>query len=198
MKKVLLISANRMKKPYPVYPLGLDYVVGVLNARYETKILDVNELSSLEKLGEQVRSYTPDYIGLSIRNIDNTDTINSKGFLSDYQQLVDVIRRNSQAPLILGGSGYTVFPLEFIHALDADYGIAGEGERFPELLAALEDKTDVTAISGIVTRQSTSVAYRAWDGSMHRTFDPESTHTKYYLSYGGMLNLQTKRGCPFR
>ena len=82
MKKVLLISANRMKKPYPVYPLGLDYVVGVLNARYETKILDVNELSSLEKLGEQVRSYTPDYIGLSIRNIDNTDTINSKGFLS--------------------------------------------------------------------------------------------------------------------
>lgn len=33
---------------------------------------------------------------------------------------------------------------------------------------------------------------------MHRTFDPESTHTKYYLSYGGMLNLQTKRGCPFR
>ncbi len=110
MKKVLLISANRMKKPYPVYPLGLDYVVGVLNARYETKILDVNELSSLEKLGEQVRSYTPDYIGLSIRNIDNTDTINSKGFLSDYQQLVDVIRRNSQAPLILGAAAIRFSP----------------------------------------------------------------------------------------
>lgn len=198
MKRVLLISANMMKKPYPVYPLGLDYVVGILNPRYETKVLDMNEFSSLEKLGEQVRQYAPDYIGLSIRNIDNTDTMNSRGFLSDYQHLVDVIRRNSQAPLILGGSGYTVFPLEFIRSLDADYGIAGEGERFPALLAALEDKADVTTIPGIVTRQSTSVAYRAWDGSMHRTFDPDSTHTKYYLSYGGMLNLQTKRGCPFR
>jgi radical SAM superfamily enzyme YgiQ (UPF0313 family) len=198
MKKVLLISANRMKKPYPVYPLGLDYVAGVLNSRYETKILDMNEFASLEKLGELLRCYTPDYIGLSIRNIDNTDTINSKGFLSEYQQLVDVIRCNSQALLILGGSGYTVFPLEFIQALDADYGIAGEGERFPALLAALENHSDITTIPGIITRQSTSVDYGAWDGSMNRTFDPDSTHTKYYLSYGGMLNLQTKRGCPFR
>ena len=198
MKRVLLISANMMKKPYQVYPLGLDYVVGVLNSRYETKILDMNEFSSLEKLGEQVHSYAPDYIGLSIRNIDNTDTINSKGFLSDYQHLVNVIRRNSQAPLILGGSGYTVFPLEFIRALDADYGIAGEGERFPVLLAALEDKTDITTIPGIVTKQSASVDYEAWNGGMHRTFNPDSAHTKYYLSYGGMLNLQTKRGCPFK
>ncbi len=38
-------------------------------------------LHRLEALGEQVREYAPDYIGLSIRNIDNTDTINSRGFL---------------------------------------------------------------------------------------------------------------------
>ena len=135
MKKVLLISANMMKKPYPVYPLGLDYVAGALNSRYETKILDMNDFPCLESLGEQVRKYGPDYIGLSIRNIDNTDTINSRGFLSDYQELVGMLRKNSKATLILGGSGYTIFPVEFIHALDADYGIAGEGERFPVLLA---------------------------------------------------------------
>jgi radical SAM superfamily enzyme YgiQ (UPF0313 family) len=198
MKKVLLISANMMKKPYPVYPLGLDYVAGALNSRYETQILDMNDFSCLESLGEQVRKYGPDYIGLSIRNIDNTDTINSRGFLSDYQELVGMLRQNSQATIILGGSGYTIFPIEFIHALDADYGIAGEGERFPALLHALENKTDVTAIPGIVTRLSPSVDYRAWDGEMQRTFDPDAAHMQYYLSYGGMLNLQTKRGCPFR
>ncbi len=197
MKKVLLISANMMKKPYAVYPLGIDYVAGALHSRYETKILDMNEFASLEKMGEQIREYAPDYIGLSIRNIDNTDTINSRGFLSDYQDLVGMIRQNSEAMLILGGSGYTIFPVEFVHALDADYGIAGEGERFPALLHALDHDADVTAIPGIVTRQTASVAYRAWDGEMRRTFDPEASHTKYYLSYGGMLNLQTKRGCPF-
>ena len=197
MKKVLLISANMMKKPYPVYPLGLDYVAGALNSGYETKILDMNDFSSLEALGEQVREHAPDYIGLSIRNIDNTDTINSRGFLSDYQDLVGTIRQNSQATLILGGSGYTIFPVEFIQALNADYGIAGEGERFPALLHALDHQTDVTAIPGVVTRHSSSVAYRAWDGEMHRTFDPDAAHTNYYRSYGGMLNLQTKRGCPY-
>ena len=198
MKKVLLISANMMKKPYPVYPLGLDYVAGALNSRYETQILDMNDFSCLESLGEQVRKYGPDYIGLSIRNIDNTDPINSRGFLSDYQELVGMLRQNSKATIILGGSGYTIFPVEFIRALDADYGIAGEGERFPELLHALENKTDVTAIPGIVTRLSSAVDYQAWDGEMQRTFDPDAAHMKYYLSYGGMLNLQTKRGCPFR
>lgn len=197
MKKVLLISANMMKKPYAVYPLGLDYVAGALNSRYETKILDMNEFESLEMLGEQIREYAPDYIGLSIRNIDNTDTINSRGFLSDYQDLVGVIRLNSKATLILGGSGYTIFPVEFIQALEGDYGIAGEGERFPALLHALENKNDVTSIPGVVTRQTTSVDYRAWDGEMDRVYDPEAMHNKYYLSYGGMLNLQTKRGCPF-
>lgn len=198
MKKVLLISANMMKIPYPVYPLGLDYVAGALNPRYRTKILDMNDFKSLEILGQQVCDYDPDYIGLSIRNIDNTDTINSRGFLSDYQDLVGKIRQNSKALLILGGSGYTIFPLEFFRALQADYGLAGEGERFADLLFALENKTDLAAIPGIITKETSSVTYRAWDGELKRDFDPQAAHTKYYLSYGGMLNLQTKRGCPFR
>ena len=187
-----------MKKPYPVYPLGLDYVAGALHSRYETEILDMNEFPSPEILGEHIRKYAPDYIGLSIRNIDNTDSINSRGFLSDYQDLVGIIRQNSQATLILGGSGYTIFPVEFIRALGADYGIAGEGERLAALLDALENKADVTAIPGVVTSQTSSIAYQAWDGGRHRAFAPDASHVKYYQSYGGMLNLQTKRGCPFR
>ena len=31
--KVLLISANTLKEPYPVYPLGLDYVAGAIAER---------------------------------------------------------------------------------------------------------------------------------------------------------------------
>jgi len=197
MKKVLLISANMMKKPYPVYPLGLDYVAGSLKPRFETRILDMNNFSTLEALGEQIRQYSPDYIGLSIRNIDNTDTINSRGFLADYQDLAGIIRKNSGAPLILGGSGYTIFPVEFLQALNADYGIAGEGERFPLLLDALEGGSDISSLSGIVSKSTQTVDYRAWDGHMIRLFDPDAPHTQYYLSYGGMLNLQTKRGCPF-
>ena len=198
MKKVLLISANRMKKPYPVYPLGLDYVAGALKPRYQTKILDMNFCPSLDMLGVQVREYEPDYIGFSIRNIDNTDLMSPRGFLSDYQDMIGIIRMQSKAPLILGGSGYTVFPLEFFRALGADFGVAGEGERLSLLLDTLEQKGNAASIPGVITSETSSVRYLPWKGELHRVFDPDAEYTKFYISYGGMLNLQTKRGCPFR
>jgi radical SAM superfamily enzyme YgiQ (UPF0313 family) len=198
MMKVLLISANTLRVPYPVYPLGLDYVAGSLDSRYQTKIVDLNEFNDLEELGMVIREFLPDFVGVSIRNIDNLDTINSRGFLAEYQNLVRRIRKNSRALLILGGSGFTVFPVEFLHALDADYGIAGEGERLPLLLEALQKNADVKSIPGIVTKETSVITYEPWDSPINRSFNPASSHTKFYLSYGGMLNLQTKRGCPFR
>ncbi len=196
--KILLISANTLKMPYPVYPLGLDYVAGALGSGYQTKIVDLNEFDNLDKLAVLIQEFLPDVVGLSIRNIDNTDTINSHGFLEDYQKLTRLIRENSKALLILGGSGFTVFPMEFMQALGADYGIAGEGERLPLLLEALENNKDVEKMPGIVTRKTAHVSYEPWNSTIERRFDSLSSHTHFYLSYGGMLNLQTKRGCPFR
>jgi radical SAM superfamily enzyme YgiQ (UPF0313 family) len=198
MMKILLISANTLRVPYPVYPLGLDYVAGSLDSRYSTRIVDLNEFNDLEELGVIIREFSPDFVGVSIRNIDNTDTINSRGFLAEYQNLVRQIRKNSEAKLILGGSGFTIFPVEFLHALDADYGIAGEGERLPLLLEALEKNKDVKAIPGIMTKETVHISYEPWSSAIKRNFDPTSSHIQFYLAYGGMLNLQTKRGCPFQ
>ena len=195
--KVLLISANTLRIPYPVYPLGLDYVAGSLDSRHQTKIVDLNDFTSSDELGTLIREFSPDFVGVSIRNIDNTDVINCRGFLPEYQKLIHQIRINSTARIILGGSGFTVFPVEFMQALDADYGIAGEGERLSLLLDALEKNADVKSIPGIVTKDTTGIAYEPWDGAIKRRFDPESSPAQFYLSYGGMLNLQTKRGCPF-
>ncbi|MEI6608634.1 MAG: lipid biosynthesis B12-binding/radical SAM protein [Deltaproteobacteria bacterium] len=196
--KVLLISANTLRMPYAVYPLGLDYVAGSLDSRYSTKIVDLNTIANLDDLGAIIREFSPDFVGISIRNVDNTDTINCRVFLSDYSNIVGQIRKNSQARIILGGSGYTVFPVEYLQALDADYGIAGEGERLPLLLDALGKNESVESIPGIVTKDTVTVTFDPWGSAVQRRFDPLSLHTGFYLSYGGMLNLQTKRGCPFR
>jgi radical SAM superfamily enzyme YgiQ (UPF0313 family) len=85
-----------------------------------------------------------------------------------------------------------------MQALDADYGIAGEGEKLPLLLQALENNTDVQSLPGIVTKETTRVVYEPWEKEIKRRFDPLNSHTNFYLAKGGMLNLQTKRGCPFR
>jgi len=46
--RVLLISPNRLRFPYPVYPVGLDYVAGALAARHEVRILDLCPLADDE------------------------------------------------------------------------------------------------------------------------------------------------------
>ena len=197
MTKVLLISANTLRIPYPVYPLGLDYVAGCLDSRYQTKIVDLNDYSNPENLTAMIREFSPDFAGVSIRNIDNTDVLNCRSFLPEYQNLVSQIRKNSRARIILGGSGFTIFPVEFMQALDADYGIVGEGERLSLLLEALEKNEDVETLPGILTKGKTEIVYEPFDGTIRRWFDPASPHNRFYLAYGGMLNLQTKRGCPF-
>ena len=196
--KILLVSANTLKIPYPVYPLGIDYVAGALDSRYHVKKADMNEFGSLSELGAAVKDFSPDFAGVSIRNIDNTDTINSRDFLTEYKSLVHQIRENSTARIILGGSGFTVFPLEFMQALDADYGIVGEGEKLPLLLQALENNADVQSLPGIVTKETARIVYEPWGNEIKRRFDPDSSQTRFYPAKGGMLNLQTKRGCPYR
>jgi len=195
--KILFISANTLKMPYPVYPVGLDYVAGSLDSQYQSKIVDLNEFATLTELEEVIVEFTPDFIGISIRNIDNTDTTNCRAFLEEYKNLVRQIRKKSTARIILGGSGFTIFPIEFMQALDADYGIVGEGERLPLLLQALEKKTDVRNLPGVVVKETTDIVYGPYECETKRSFNPDSSHTKFYLSKGGMLNLQTKRGCPF-
>ncbi len=196
--KVLLISANRIADPYPVYPLGLDYVAGALSPEHSVKVLDLNLAEIHARLDDRVRAFQPDIIGLSLRNVDNTDAFDPIGYIDDYQALAQRIRGLSRAPIVLGGSAFTIFPDVFMQRLGADYGIVGEGERLADLLNAIENDRHPDGVSGVVTRRSTAPTAAPWKGDFLRRFDPRGDHVDYYLKNGGMLNLQTKRGCPFK
>jgi radical SAM superfamily enzyme YgiQ (UPF0313 family) len=198
--KILLISANKLKNPYPVYPLGLDYVAGSLSSEHNVRILDLNEFEDIESFGRAVKNIPADVIGLSLRNVDNTDAKDLKYFLGQYQSLIKEIRSNSSALIVLGGSAFTIFPSEFMKVLDADYGIIGEGERLGLLLNAIQKKKDPSplAIPGIILKKSSAVIPEPWDNQIRRRFDTKNSYINFYLNKGGMLNLQTKRGCSFK
>ena len=196
--KVLLISPNALITPYPVYPLGLDYVADAIRAEHEVKILDINVLGGLEALGKAVRENTPDMVGISIRNIDNTDKTNLYGFMEDYQACVETVRKHTQAPVVLGGSGFTLFPEQVMGDLKAEYGVVGEGERLAALLRAMEKGEDLSRIPGVMTRYTSKDACIPFDRAFSLSSLPERSQLQYYLQNGGMLNLQTKRGCPFK
>ncbi len=196
--KVLLISPNSLTTPYPVYPLGLDYVADAIRAEHKVKILDINALGGLEALGKAIRDYVPDMVGISLRNIDNTDKTDPSVFMEDYQACLKTVRKNTKAPVVLGGAGFTLFPEQIMNELEAEYGIVGEGERLAALLRAMEKGKDVSRIPGIVTRDSNKGAFVPLDRAFALNCRPEPSGLEYYLKNGGMLNLQTKRGCPFK
>jgi len=196
--KVLLISANTLTEPYPVYPLGLDYVAKAIAQNHKVKISDLNDLKDFDSIKEVIRNFLPDIIGISIRNIDNTDTIDPKGFIGSYKIIIDLIRNYSKSPIVLGGSGFTIFPAEVLEALQADYGIIGEGERFSLLLNAIEKKEDVSTIPGVITRRNNAQIPIPLDKSFAARIDINNSHLEFYLKKGGMLNLQTKRGCSLK
>lgn len=196
--KVLLISANTVIEPYPVYPLGLDYVAAAIPAEHQVKFLDMNRLAAEGQLSAEIKQFAPDIIGVSLRNIDNTDALNPQSYIPGYRELVRQIRAASQAPVVLGGSGFTIFPDELMALLDADFGVVGEGERMALLLTALENGDDPDKINGIISRSGDipNVAPLPQSGGRRLSHQPEKL--EFYLKNGGMLNLQTKRGCPFR
>lgn len=195
--KVLLVSANTLKDPYPVYPLGLDYVAAAIADDHEVQIADMNELGGVESLAGTIRGFSPDVVGVSLRNIDNTDVEDPMGFMGSYRTIVQAIREHSDAVLVLGGSGFTIHPESFMDVLKADYGILGEGERLSLLLDALENRKDAAAIPGVVTPGLRKPFPPPWGKEVHRDFRRDRPHIEFYLKKGGMLSLQTKRGCGY-
>ncbi len=193
--KILLISPNTHTTPYPVYPIGLDYVAGALGKQHQVKIADLNILER-DALKQRIMKFSPDIIGLSLRNVDNTEIGNPLFFIEKQKELVAWLRSLSQAIIVCGGAGFTILAREIFDKIQPDYGIVGEGERFAQLVHALENDLSVEEIPGVITSDG-SEAPVPWTGEQTRSL-AANDHTQFYVDHGGMLNLQSKRGCSFR
>ncbi len=200
--KVLLISVNRTAFPYPVYPLGLDHVAGAISPPHEVRILDlcpVPEARVGEEVERAVREHRPDAVGLSIRNIDSNDATAVDEYFSPVRAVVDRIRSLTRAPIALGGAGFTIFPDELMASLGADYGVVGEGEQARALLDALAEGRSPEGLPGVVVKGRPAPAPAALASALPARAAPGVNGAlAFYARHGGVLNLQTQRGCAFR
>lgn len=194
--RILLISPNTLTVPYPVYPLGLDYVAGSVAPKHQVRIVDLNVVAE-EEFDEILNGFDPEIIGISCRNIDNTEAGDPLFFIREYSEFVQGLKKKTDALIVCGGAGFTILPEEVFQALDADYGIIGEGERFGLLVEALDADQDVGNIPGLLTRSAPAAKPVPWQGATTRMVNSRADHFEFYLQKGGMLNLQSKRGCSF-
>jgi radical SAM superfamily enzyme YgiQ (UPF0313 family) len=183
---VLLINTNTEKSPYPVPPLGLCLLAYSLKGKYDVQIWD-GVFKKAEGLADFVKNWNPGYIGFSIRNIDDI-LIDRVIFYVDeiIRDFIQPVKKVSNAPIILGGSGFSIFPKELMEMTGADYGIVGEGEEaLSTLLAHLDNKIQHPRI----TTSSNHQFLQSINSDIDRNIDFSPYTGK------GVYSVQTKRGC---
>jgi radical SAM superfamily enzyme YgiQ (UPF0313 family) len=200
--RILLISVNECDSPYPVFPLGLAHLDAALQAAgWQTEWLDCQYERAA--LPERLRSFRPDFVGLSLRNIDDVLIHKRETFFNGLAQLCQEIRRHVPCPIILGGSGFSIFPVPLLAASGADFGLQGEAEAsLVALLNALQSKSDFANIPGLVFRRNGDIVANPTGDFLPLARLPEPVRppgvADYYLKASAMLNVQTQRGCAFQ
>jgi radical SAM superfamily enzyme YgiQ (UPF0313 family) len=199
--KILLISVNRERMPFPVFPLGLAYIARAL--REEGHQIEVMDLCFSQEvsvdLNNTLQRFRPDLIGISLRNLDNLTYPTSVSYLKEVEEVIGICRQSPSSRLVIGGSGYSLSPKELLQHLDVDFGIVGEGEEvFPQLVRGLE-RGDPVLSSPYLLVKETPFPHVIEGAKILSIQSPDRSlfETRRYFEEGGMGNIQTKRGCPF-
>jgi radical SAM superfamily enzyme YgiQ (UPF0313 family) len=198
--RVLLISANTEKINMPTLPLGLACMAAATQkAGHGVAMLDLmTEKDTLSALKSAIEGFRPDLIGLSVRNIDDQNMEHPRFLLDPVKEIVAGCRSLSEAPIVLGGAGYSLFPEGALSFLGADMGIQGEGEVvFPDLIERIERGASLLGLPGLYLPGQGPPCERMFEKNLDRLPLPNTdlwpaTPQKEEL----WMPVQTRRGCP--
>ncbi|MBW1867029.1 MAG: radical SAM protein [Deltaproteobacteria bacterium] len=201
--KVLLISASTEVINMPVLPLGMAFVArAVEDAGHKVSQINLMaEPEALEMLTERIQNFQPDIIGISIRNIDDQLSSKPRFLLDPAKSIIFICRQNSEAKIVLGGAGYSIFPQHALTYLGADMGIQGEGEQsFVTLLNRLKKNDDLSNIPGLHHSELGIANPPVISKEIDQNLFPQPGRHIFTLEHAGdeiiWLPFQTRRGCP--
>ncbi|MGZ3373855.1 MAG: B12-binding domain-containing radical SAM protein, partial [Gemmatimonadaceae bacterium] len=205
--RVLLVSTNRERQPYPVVPNGLACVASALDAAgHQVRFLDLcfakNAVASARRAAH---SFRPDIVGVSVRNIDNSDSIALRHYTPEARDILGALRDAAPAAkVIAGGAAFGVAPEALFRDLKVDYAVAGDGERASvALVDALSSGSAIDNLPGLVRDRNGTVVFTPpgedadLDSlprpALHRWID-----LARYQRHGATIPIQTKRGCVYK
>ncbi len=206
--RLLFISTNRCRLVFLPLPLGLAAVLAAVGEAHEVRVLDFMFAEDpLAQVDRAVAEFRPEVIGISVRNIDNQDSRLPEIYFPEVKDLVQHLRGVSQAPVVLGGAGFSVAPLEFMEFTGADFGMVGEGEFFVRFLQVYPEKA-WGQVPGLIWRQDRGLKLNQprpipqldlLPGPALEYFTPgRYQETPGSAGLPGMIPVQSRRGCPMR
>lgn len=207
--RVLCISFNSSRLILPAFPLGLASLVASLGPEHPFRVIDfMFEPDPRQKVLAVLEDLQPELIALSLRNTDNQNSCFPEFFFPEAQEFSRWLRTHTRAPIVLGGSAFSIFPQELLDYLKADMGIVGEGELSFRALVESYPGGDWTTIPGLVWQ-----AQGRWRenppqpvADLDALPDPALkyfTPPQYHEAVGsaklpGVITIQSRRGCPRR
>lgn len=184
-----------------VFPLGLSVIAEATEkAGHDVRILDLMiETDPAAKIEKTIAEFSPDVIGLSVRNIDDQNMKNTVFMLDQAKTTVVDCRKHSRATLVLGGAGYSIFPESALEYCGADFGIHGDGESaFPAFLRAAErGDNDYREVPGLYARGRGLLKQN--DPETDPGFLPAGNYGIWSSTpdkENVWLPIQSRRGCP--
>lgn len=187
----------------PVLPLGMAFVAKAAeDAGHDVSQINLMaEPEALASLAARIRMVRPDIIGISVRNIDDQVSLHPRFLLEPAKHVVAACRQNSEAKIVLGGAGFSMFPNHVLAYLGADMGIQGEGEQaFVMLLDKIEKGEDLSAIPGLHHATRSIANPPDVNNKLDRFLFPDPGRHLISLRPASdeiiWLPFQTRRGCP--
>ncbi len=158
----------------------------------------------LKRQGREVKVVVEDMAAPDYRTLDfKPDLVCISSISSTAPRAYELadFYRGRGTPVVLGGAHPSFLPLEGLE--HADYVICGEGEgALPELVAALENGGDPSAIQNLCFRNGDAIRQNPWR-PMVEDLDSLPIHD-YGLIHGkksrrrlSVVSISTSRGCPF-
>ncbi|MGH7603836.1 MAG: B12-binding domain-containing radical SAM protein [Gemmatimonadaceae bacterium] len=205
--RVLLVSTNRERQPYPVVPNGLACVASALDAAgHDVRFLDLCFSGDPgREAWAAARNSRADIIGVSVRNIDNSDAIALKHYTPEARSVLAALRAAApRAKIIAGGAAFGVAPEALFRDLGVDYAVAGDGERASvALVSALSSGSPIEAMPGLVRDQNGTITFTPPGEDADLDSLPSPTLYRWidlarYQRHGATIPIQTKRGCVYK
>jgi radical SAM superfamily enzyme YgiQ (UPF0313 family) len=198
---MLLINTNRMTPP--IAPIGLDYVASAAaEAGLTVDVLDLCLRDDPPRaLSDYFGGHSPRLIGLSFRNVDDCFWPSARSFMGDLRALVADIRRVSDARIVLGGVGFSIFGRQIVRETGADFGIRGDGEQaLVALRRGLDGAGRLADVPGLIYHppggDDLIANPPAWPDRLTVPARGDVLDNAAYFRLGGQIGLETKRGCP--
>ena len=193
-----LINTNRMLPL--IGPVGLDYIAGAI--KQENINVDVLDLALSQDPAKSIKEYfavkQPELVGISFRNVDDCFWPKAEWFVPGLKDTIENIRTLTNAPIVIGGVGFSVFSRQIVEYTGVDFGIRGDGEKaITALLRQLSGPKNFSDVPGLIWQKDGRIYCNqpSWPDQISLTTQRNSIDNLSYFKQGGQCGVETKRGC---